>query len=71
MTDQRFNFYSKEQSIALLRRLSQRTEHNFDYQVINRDPELDRWITKIEQESCFITLDTETKGLTPATGMVI
>lgn len=70
MTDQRFNFYSKKQSIALLRRLSQRTEHNFDYKVINRDRELDRWITKIEQESCFITLDTETKGLTPATGMV-
>lgn len=32
--------------------------------------ELDKWVTKIETESCFIALDTETKGLTPAPGMV-
>lgn len=70
MTDQRFSFYSKEQSLILLTRLGRCKEHNFDYLVIDRDRELDKWITKIEQESCFVTLDTETKGLTPAPGMV-
>lgn len=66
----RFSFYSKKQSKALLEQLKARQELNFAYLIIDCDRILDEWITKIETESCFIALDTETKGLTPAPGMV-
>ncbi|MDJ0589330.1 MAG: DNA polymerase [Pleurocapsa sp. MO_226.B13] len=66
----RFSFYSKQQSQALLERLKKRRSPNFAYLVIDCERELDEWVTKIETESCFIALDTETKGLTPAPGMV-
>ena len=66
----RFSFYSKQQSQELLERLDARRSLNFNYLIIDRDRDLDEWITKIETESCFIALDTETKGLTPASGMV-
>ncbi|MGL5076587.1 MAG: hypothetical protein ACRDBG_12305 [Waterburya sp.] len=70
MTDQRFSFYSQEQSAVLIARLRQQQEQNFDYLEIEREQDLEAWIAKIEQESCFIALDTETKGLTPAPGRV-
>ena len=74
----RFSFYSKQQSQELLERLYARRSLNFSYLIIDRDKpngmasqrDLDEWITKIETESCFIALDTETKGLAPAPGMV-
>ena len=66
----RFSFYSKQQSQALLERLKTRRAPNFAYIIIDCDRELDEWVTKIETESCLIALDTETKGLTPAPGMV-
>ncbi|MEO1672820.1 MAG: hypothetical protein AAFR77_18935, partial [Cyanobacteria bacterium J06631_2] len=66
----RFSFYSKQQSQALLERLDAKRTPNFPYLIIDRDRDLDEWITKIETESCFIALDTETKGLIPAPGMV-
>ena len=66
----RFSFYSKQQSQALLELLKTRRSPNFAYLIIDCDRELDKWVTKIETESCFIALDTETKGLTPAPGMV-
>ena len=70
MSDRRFSFYTKEQSKALLNKLKVRTEKNFDYLVVDLDLNLDKWIAKIEAKSCFIALDTETRGLTPAPGMV-
>ena len=70
MPNQRFSFYSRQQSIALLERLKTRRSPNFTYLIINRDHELDKWVTKIEVESYFIAIDTETKGLTPAPGVV-
>ena len=66
----RFSFYSKQQSQELLERLDARRSPNFTYLIIDGDRELNEWITKIETESCFIALDTETKGLTPAPDMV-
>lgn len=66
----RFSFYSKKQSQALLEQLSARRSPDFAYLIIDCDRQLDEWITKIETESYFIALDTETKGLTPAPGMV-
>ena len=66
----RFSFYSKQQSQALLERLKTRRSRNFAYLIIDCDRDLNKWVTKIETESCFIALDTETKGLTPAPGMV-
>ncbi|MEL6931179.1 MAG: DNA polymerase [Cyanobacteria bacterium J06600_6] len=74
----RFSFYSKQQSQDLLERLKTRRSHDFAYLIIDCDKpngmasqrELDKWITKIETESYFIALDTKTKGLTPAPGMV-
>ena len=66
----RFSFYSKQQSQALLERLDVKRSPKFTYLIIDCDRDLDEWITKIESESCFIALDTETKGLTPAPSMV-
>ena len=66
----RFSFYSKQQSQALLERLKTRRSPNFAYLIIDCDDVLDKWVKKIETASCFIALDTETKGLTPAPGMV-
>ena len=66
----RFSFYSKQQSQELLERLKTRRSHNFAYLIIDCARDLDEWIAKIETGSCFIALDTETKGLTPAPGMV-
>lgn len=68
--DKRFSFYSKRQSVALLEKLKSRTQKNYDYLVIDRDLDLDIWIERIEAESCFIAIDTETKGLTPKRGAV-
>lgn len=70
MPNQRFSFYTKKQSKALLDRLAHEKEVNFDYVVVDRDCDLDHWVERIQVESCFITLDTETKGFTPAPGMV-
>ncbi|NJO96198.1 MAG: hypothetical protein HC764_09375 [Pleurocapsa sp. CRU_1_2] len=70
MPNQRLSFYTKKQSKALLDRLAHEKEVNFDYVIVDRDCDLDRWVERIQVKSCFITLDTETKGLTPATGMV-
>jgi DNA polymerase I len=66
----RFSFYSQKQSKDLLEQLKARQEQNFTYLIIDCDRDLDEWVTKIETESCFIALDTETKGLTPRAGMV-
>ena len=66
----RFSFYSKQHSQELLERLDAKRTPNFPYLIIDCDRDLDEWITTIETESCFIALDTETKGLTPAPGMV-
>ncbi|MBE9045560.1 hypothetical protein IQ255_14305 [Pleurocapsales cyanobacterium LEGE 10410] len=66
----RFSFYSKQQSQALLERLNAKRSPKFTYLIIDSDRDLEEWIIKIEAESCFIALDTETKGLTPAPGMV-
>ena len=66
----RFSFYSKKQSEALLEQLNARRSHDFAYLIIDCDHLLDKWMAKIEIESCFIALDTETKGLIPAPGMV-
>jgi DNA polymerase I len=66
----RFSFYSQEQSKDLLEQLKARQSQNFTYLIIDCDRDLDEWVTKIETESCFIALDTETKGLTPGAGMV-
>ncbi|NJL51061.1 MAG: hypothetical protein HC930_00555 [Hydrococcus sp. SU_1_0] len=66
----RFSFYSRQQSQELLERLDATRSLNFSYLIIDRDRDLDEWITRIETESCFIALDTETKGLTPAPNMV-
>jgi DNA polymerase-1 len=70
MTDQRFSFYSQEQSAVLIARLREQQEQNFAYLEIEGEQDLEVWVAKIEQESCFIALDTETKGLIPAPGMV-
>ncbi len=70
MPNQRFSFYSRQQSIALIGRLQAQQEPNFDYTIIEKERDLDKWIAKIETESCFIALDTETVGLVPAPGMV-
>lgn len=70
MPNQRFSFYSRQQSIALIKRLQARQEPNFDYTIIDCEPDLNKWVAKIETESCFIALDTETKGLFPAPGVV-
>lgn len=70
MPNQRLSFYTKKQSKALLDRLAYEKEVNFDYVIVDRDCDLERWVERIQVESCFITLDTETKGLTPARGMV-
>jgi DNA polymerase I len=70
MPNQRLSFYTKIQSKALLDRLAHEKEVNFDYVIVDRDCDLDYWVERIQVESCFIALDTETKGLTPATGMV-
>jgi DNA polymerase-1 len=70
MPNQRLSFYTKKQSKALLDRLAHEKEVNFDYVIVDRDCDLDLWVERIQVESCFITLDTETKGLTPAPGMV-
>jgi DNA polymerase I len=70
MTDQRFSFYSQEQSAVLIARLREQQEQNFAYLEIEGEQNLEAWVAKIEQESCFIALDTETKGLIPAPGMV-
>jgi DNA polymerase I len=66
----RFSFYSKKQSEALLEQLKVRRSPDFAYLIIDCDRELDKWIARIEAESYFIALDTETKGLIPAPGMV-
>lgn len=66
----RFSFYSEQQSQALLEQLNARQSLNFAYLIIDCDHKLNKWIAKIETESCFIALDTETKGLNPAPGMV-
>jgi DNA polymerase I len=63
MPNQRLSFYTKRQSKALLDRLTHEREVNFDYVIVDRDCDLDRWVERIQVESCFITLDTETKGL--------
>ena len=70
MPNQRLSFYTKKQSKALLDRLANEKEVNFDCVIVDREFDLDRWVERIQVESCFITLDTETKGLTPAPGMV-
>jgi DNA polymerase-1 len=70
MTDQRFSFYSQEQSAVLIARLREQQEQNFAYLEIEREQDLEAWVAKIEHESCFIALDTETKGLIPAPSMV-
>lgn len=70
MTDQGFDFYTKEESSALLDRLISQRTINLDYVIVDQDLDLTNWIKKIEAESCFVALDTETKGLTPAPGMV-
>ena len=70
MPNQRFSFYTKEQSWILLDKLAREQEQNFDYVVISNSEVLNKWITKIEAESCFVALDTETNGLKPAPGMV-
>ena len=70
MSDRRFSFYTKEQSLALLDRLAREREHNFDYIKIASVEVLNKWVAKIEAQSCFVALDTETSGLKPALGMV-
>jgi DNA polymerase I len=70
MPNQRLSFYTKRQSKALLDRLAHEKEVNFDYVIVDRNCDLDRWVERIQVESCFITLDIETKGLIPAPGMV-
>ena len=70
MSDRKFSFYTKEQSLALLDKLAREREQNFDYVKIESVEVLDKWVAKIEAESCFVALDTETSGLKPAPGMV-
>lgn len=70
MSDRRFSFYTKEQSLALLDKLAREREQNFDYVKIESVEVLNKWVAKIEAESCFVALDTETRGLKPAPGMV-
>lgn len=70
MSDRRFSFYTKEQSLALLNKLAREREHNFDYIKIESVEVLNKWVAKIEAQSCFVALDTETSGLKPAPGMV-
>ena len=70
MSDRRFSFYTKEQSLALLDKLAREREHNFDYIKIESVEVLNKWVAKIEAQSCFVALDTETSGLKPAPGMV-
>jgi DNA polymerase I len=66
----RFDFYTKEQSNALLAQLKARHKQDFEYLVIDGEEHLERWVVEIERNSSFIALDTETKGLTPAPGVV-
>ncbi|MEL6439137.1 MAG: DNA polymerase [Cyanobacteria bacterium J06621_8] len=69
---QKFSFYSHEQSQALLQKLRHRTAYQsgFGYELVSDSNRLDFWVSKIKAESRFITVDTETKSLTPAPGVV-
>ncbi|MGL5079369.1 MAG: hypothetical protein ACRDBG_26510, partial [Waterburya sp.] len=68
--NRRFDFYSKEQSNTLLAQLKARRKQDFEYLVIDGEEHLEQWVAEIERNSSFIALDTETKGLTPAPGVV-